>query len=330
VAEAVKVAQQVRRPVQVVWTREDDLAHDFFRPFGMHALAATVDTAGRVTGWRHHVVATPRPRRDPGMRAADLWTGTVDPDNYPAGTVANYESVFSPVEFGFAPGWWRAPLHSFGAFATESFIDEVAAATRRDPVELRLELLGAPRELPYRDHGGPTFHTGRLANVLRLAADRIGWNVPPAAGRGRGIACHFTFGGYAAHAMEVSVRNGEVIVHRCVCAVDVGQPVNPAGIEAQMMGGTIDGLSTALRLAITFTDGRVAQRNFPDYPLMRMAQAPDVEVVIEPSSLPPSGAGEMGIPSAMPALTNAIAAATGRRIRSLPIAAQLRDSSRAS
>lgn len=324
VAEAVKVALQVRRPVKVIWTREDDLAHDFFRPFGMHGMAAVVSGDGRVTGWRHHVVATPRPRRDPGMREAPLSTGTCDPDAYPAGTVANYESTFSPVEFGMAPGWWRAPLHSFGAFATESFIDEVAVATRRDPVELRLELLGAPSEQPYRDHGGPVFDTGRLAHVLREAARHIGWERPVAAGRGRGIACHFTFGGYAAHAMEVSVRNGEVQIHRCVCVADVGQPVNLSGLEAQMMGGTLDGISTALRLEVTWQNGRVQQRNFPDYPLLRLAQAPDVEVHIVQSTRSPSGAGEMGIPGAMPALTNAIAAATGRRIRVLPIGNQLK------
>ena len=142
-------------------------------------------------------------------------------------------------------------------------------------------------------------------------------------GRGRGIACHFTFGGYTAHAMEVSVDAGEVTIHRCVCVTDVGQPVNLLGLEAQMMGGTIDGLSTALRLEVTVRDGRVVERNFPSYRLMRMAQAPDVEVHVVPSSARPVGAGEMGVPSALPCLTNAIFAATGKRVRRLPVGGQL-------
>jgi isoquinoline 1-oxidoreductase subunit beta len=323
VAEAVLIAKQVDRPVKVIWSREDDLAHDFFRPFGVHGLRATVDTQGRFASWSHTVAATPRTTRDPGMASAPAWTAVVDPDAYPAGTVAHYESRFAAVEFGLLRGFWRAPLHTFGAFATESFIDEVAQRIGRDPLAVRLELIGAPRQLPYRDHGGPQYDSGRLAHVLREAARHIGWERPPVAGRGRGIACHFTFGGYAAHAMEVSVNRGRVRIHRCVCVADVGQPINPLGLDAQLMGGTIDGISAAMRLGITTTAGRVAQRNFTDYRLLTMAEAPNVEVHIIPSTVAPSGAGEMGIPSALPALTNAIAAATGHRIRRLPIGEQL-------
>ena len=152
----------------------------------------------------------------------------------------------------------------------QSFIDEIAIASKQDAVKLRLAMLGEPRKIPYSGHGGPQFDTGRLAEVLRRCAAKIGWGERRDDGHGLGIACHFTFGGYTAHAFEVSIEGRELRIHRAVCVVDVGRAVNPLGVEAQMMGGTIDGLSTALHLAITVKDGQVQQHNFPDYPLLRM------------------------------------------------------------
>jgi len=325
VAEAVLIAQKARQPVKLLWTREDDLQNDFYRPFGVHRLTATLDAAGMVTGWAHRVAATARKYRDADMEDDPDWAGCVDPDGFPAGCVGNYFAEFLPVDFHLARGWWHAPLPTFAAFPVESFIDEVAVATRQDPLALRLALLGSPRELDYRDHGGPKVHTGRIAGVLREAARRIdyGRKLPPR--HGIGLASHFTHGGYAAHAMEVAVSEaGELTVVRCVCAADVGLIVNPLGAEAQFMGATLSGISAALNLQITVKDGRIEQSNFPDYPLLRMAEAPEVEVFLLDSPFPPTGAGEIGIPPAAPALVNAIFAATGKRLRRLPVGNQLK------
>jgi len=169
------------------------------------------------------------------------------------------------------------------------------------------------------------FDTGRLANVLKRCAEKIGWGTRRDDGHGIGIACHFTFGGYAAHAFEVSVAGTDLKIHRAVVVTDIGRVVNPLGVEAQMMGGTIDGISAALNLAISVRDGEVQQKNFTDYPLLRMAQAPaNVEVEIVESTAEPRGAGEIGLPSAAPALANAIYAATTVRVRKLPIMPELR------
>jgi isoquinoline 1-oxidoreductase beta subunit len=254
-----------------------------------------------------------------------LYVGCVEPDDFPAGLVANLEKTFFPIASGMPRGWWRGPIHTFHAFAVQSFLDEIAIATKQDAVQLRLDLLGPPRRMKYEDSDHPGFDTGRLAGVLQLAADKIGWKERRSDGHGLGIACHFTFGGYAAHAFEVSVQGTELVIHRAVCAVDVGRVVNPLGVEAQMMGGTLDGISTAMNLAITLKDGQVQQRNFNDYPLMRMAQAPQsVEVYIVDSTEDPSGAGEIGVPSAAPALANAIYAATTVRVRKLPLLAEFK------
>ena len=319
IAEAVFIAQAVQRPLKLVWTREDDLQNDFYRPFGVHRMRAALDTGGKVLGWSHRVAATSRKFRAGMMDDQPGWVGTLDIDGFPAGCVTHYLAEFVDVPFGLARGWWRAPLHTFTAFAIQSFVDEAAAAARRDPLELRLEMLGDARDLEYREHGGPVFNTGRLAAVLREAARRIDYPRRRPKGRGVGIAAHFTFGGYTAHAFEVSATAASWRIENCVCVTDVGQVVNPAGVHAQLMGGTIDGLSAALGLEITVEDGRIQQSNFDAYRLLRIADAPEVETYILPSTVTPCGAGEMGVPSAAPALANAIFAATGRRWRDLPL-----------
>ena len=323
IAEAVLIAKSAGgKPVKLIWTREDDLQHDFYRPFGVHALSAALDAKKRITGWSHRCAATPRYTRSGGTHT--LNDGTLESEDFPAGLVANLEKTFFAVSSGMPRGAWRGPVHTFHAFAVQSFIDEIAIATKQDAVQLRLDLLGAPREIAYKQYGGPTMDTGRLAGVLKLAADKIGWRDKRNDGHGIGIACHFTFGGYAAHAFEVSVEGKDLVIHRAICAVDVGRVINPLGVDAQMMGGTIDAISAALNLAITVKEGQVQQHNFTDYPLMRMAQAPQsVEVYRVESDKDPSGAGEIGVPSAAPALANAIYAATTVRLRKLPMMAEL-------
>ncbi|MEP6880882.1 MAG: molybdopterin cofactor-binding domain-containing protein [Dokdonella sp.] len=324
VAEAVLIAKLAGKPIKLMWMREDDIAHDFYRPFGVHAMSATLDRKNRVAGWSHRCAATSRTWRAPGMEKDPLFKGCLEPDDFPAGLVDDLEKVFYPVDSGMPRGWWRAPLHTFHAFAVQSFIDEIAFEVRRDAVELRLEMLGAPREIPYRGHGGPVFDTGRMAEVLKLCAEKIRWAEKRADGHGIGIACHFTFGGYTAHAFEVSMEGNKLRIHRAICVVDVGRVINPLGLEAQMMGGTIDGLSTALNLGITVKEGQVQQKNFPDYPLLKMADAPKkVEVHIIESQRDPVGGGEMGIASVAPALANAIFATTTVRIRKLPLLPEL-------
>lgn len=323
VAEVVLIAKAAGKPVKLIWTREDDLQHDFYRPFGVHAMAATIDRRKRVTGWVHRCAATTRDYRSASQRP--IWTGVIGPDDFPAGLVANLDKRFFALDSGMPRGAWRAPVHAFQAFAIQSFIDEVAVATKQDALKLQLELLGEPRQLPYSGHGGPIFDTGRLANVLKLAAEKIGWGAKRTDGHGLGIACHYTFGGYAAHAFEVSIEGNELRIHRAVCVADIGRVINPLGAQAQMMGGTIDAVSAALHLAITVKDGQVQQKNFPDYPLLRMAQAPkSVEVTLLESDAEPSGAGEIGVPSAAPALANAVYAATTVRVRKLPLMPELR------
>jgi isoquinoline 1-oxidoreductase beta subunit len=199
-------------------------------------------------------------------------------------------------------------------------MDEVATAAGRDPLAFRLDLLGAPRELPYHGHGGPVFDPGRLAQVLRLAADRGGWGTPLPAGRARGIAAHFTFGSYAAEIAEVSLEPGvEFSVDRVVAAVDCGTVVNRSGAEAQVEGGILEGLCAALYGEITVERGRVKQTNFDTYRWLRLGEAPRIEAHFVENGEPPTGLGEPPVPPVAPAVGNALFALTGRRMRTLPL-----------
>lgn len=325
VAEAAIVSQRTGWPIQLVWKREDDVRHDFYRPSGLHEMKAGVDTNGKIVAWTQRLASASKLYRRPGVEADKMYESELYLDDFPAGFVENLRLEWFAVQSGLPRGSWRAPAHTANAFVVQSFLDEVAHASGQDPLQFRLDLYGPDRGLPYRNHGGPGFNPFRLSRLLRHVAESIGYGHARLKGHGIGIASHFTFGGYAAHAVEVSVGSkGELTIERIVAAVDCGLAVNPRGVEAQLQGGTIDGLSTALNLQITVEDGQVMQSNFHDYPILRMASVPRrIECHVLPWADTPTGMGEIGIPSLAPALGNAIFNACGVRIRKLPIGEQL-------
>ncbi len=324
--EAAVISDAVKQPVKLLWTREDDMRHDFYRPSGMHHLRACFDGSGNMTGWAHRLASASKYYRRPNMPETDYWGAELYQDDFPAQLVDNLQMEYFSARSGAPRGSWRAPAHTANAFVVQSFLDEIAYERGEDPLALRLRILGDSRDLAYENHGGPTFNPGRLAGVLRLAADRGGYGAPMGPGRGRGIAAHFTFGGYVAQVVDVEIGpDGTLRVPRVVAAVDIGTVVNPNGVAAQLESGVNDGLSTALRLAISVEGGRVTTGNFDSYQLMRIAEAPpEIETHIIDNGDPPAGMGEMGLPPFAPALANAIFQANGKRIRELPIADQLR------
>jgi isoquinoline 1-oxidoreductase beta subunit len=328
-AEAVMLAvadkpdKLKNRPIKLLWTRDEDLGHDFYRPLAVHRLNASIDGRRRIIGW-HQRMASPSSAVHRGVPADKLWTSELMPDALPAGLVANFRSDWYGLDSLLPRGEWRGAPHVTNAFAVECFIDEIAHALKQDPLAYRLGLLGDPAQLPYNGRGGPTVDTGRLANVLRLVAERIDWKRWLRSENGLGIACHYAFGGYVAHALEVSNNGDAINVERAVCAVDVGRAVNPLGLEGQVMGATMDALMTALNLSITIKDGQVQQHTLREYGLTNAVQLPnEVEVIVVPSDADPAGASVLGMPSAAPALANAVFRATAIRVRRLPLLREL-------
>ncbi len=333
VAEAVELSRVVRAPVQVVWSREDDLRHGQFRPASMALLEGAVDEHGWPVAWLHrmtgqsimaafsNVLGALAPEAIPDA-VMDLVGGAVgklfidghvvDPlavegaGDHPY-AIAHQRIELAMYESGIPVFPWRSVGHSINAFVVESFIDELAHLGGRDPLELRRALLA--------DHP-------RHRGVLDAAAKAIGWGTPPPPGRFRGLAQHHCFGSWCAQAVEISVEGG-LRVHRVACAIDCGRAVNPDLVAAQMESGVIFGLSAALLQRIDIDRGRVVQGNFHDYPLVRMGDAPEVETIIVPSEERPTGVGELAVPPLAPALANAVFAATGARLRRLPMGADV-------
>jgi isoquinoline 1-oxidoreductase beta subunit len=306
VVEAAQVSRAAGGPVQVAWTREDDMRHDFYRPPGRNELVGALDAGHRLAAW-HHVVRAP----SIGRQLFGSAEQGGHPDTAEGAIGFPYQAAAVKVEcalpeLGVPLGWWRSVYASQNAFPEECFLDELAALAHADPLAFRLEHLPAGN---------------RLRGVLELAAAKAGWGAPAPAGRARGIACHASFGSYVAEVAEVSVEKGRVRVHRVTCAVDCGVVVNPDTIEAQLEGAVVYGLSAALRGEITVKGGAVVQGNFDDYEPLRMSEMPAVGVHLVPSIEPPGGIGEPGLPPLAPAVGNAIFALTGKRLRRLPFPA---------
>jgi isoquinoline 1-oxidoreductase beta subunit len=307
IVQAAEISKAVNKPVKLLWTREDDMTHDFYRPVGVNQLKAGLDASGKPVAM-HFKVAS----QSVTQRAFGLPKDTMDPFMAEAAVtgynIANTQHDLVIHDTGIRVGYWRAVSHNMNAFANESFMDELAKAAGKDPYEYRMSLLA----------GKP-----RFANVLKLAADKAGWGKPLAKGRAMGIALMEGYDTYMAQVAEVSLNDsGEVQVHRVTVAADMGHMVNPDTVEAQLQSSIIFGMGAALKHQITMTNGRVQETNYHNFQPVRMNEAPKIDIVLVKSTEKPGGIGEPATAVVAPAIANAVAKLTGKRVRRLPITAE--------
>ncbi len=326
VVEAVELSKAIGAPVQLVWSREDDMRYGYFNPPSFSRIAVGLDEKGRPRTWFHRVASSDLsvyPVSDDPMRYANdgsPWGAYDNPYKFAAMNV-DYVPVASPVP----TGPWRSVEYPGPVLARECVLDELAARAGVDPIEYRLELLQPGETFTLGDQ---KVERARLIGVLQLAREKSGWSkpLPKSGGRrwGRGIACNvYDASTYMAQVAEVSVgREGDVRVHRVVCAVDLGQPLNVLGIEGQVESGINWGLTSTLKSTMEFRDGRARSSNYSDYDVLRLNEAPDIETHIVPSTLRPRGLGEQPVPPVAPAVLNAIFNATGKRMRRVPVRAE--------
>ncbi|WP_432695138.1 molybdopterin cofactor-binding domain-containing protein [Marinobacterium sp. YM272] len=295
-------------PVKLVWSREDDTHAGYYRPAYVHRLRAGLDAEGNITGWQQHIVGQSIAQGtlfEGGMVKEGIDHTSVEGASNLPYAIPNLKVALTTTQKQVPVLWWRSVGSTHTAYAAEAFMDKLATQAGKDPVELRMQLL--------KDHP-------RWQGVLKLAAEKAGWGSEVPAGRGRGVAVHKSFGTYVAQVAEVSLTgSGQLKVEKVVCAVDCGVPINPDIIRAQMEGGIGFGLSAALMSAITLDKGKVVESNFHNYQVLRINQMPEIEVHIVPSTEPPTGVGEPGVPPIAPAVANALAALTGKRYHQLPI-----------
>ena len=311
-AEVAAIAIRVDAPVKLQWSREDDMRHDYYRVAGFHSLMGGVDKDGRLDSWQNHFITFSADGKN-AVSGGDMRSNDIAQHLIP-----NVHVSQSMMPLKIRTGPWRAPGANAITFAHQSFIHELAEAAGKDHVEFLVEIMGEPRWLGAQ--GDRDLNTGRAVDVIRLAAEKAGWGKSMPAGRGLGLAFSFAHAGHVAEIADVSVdQNRRITIHNVTVVADVGPIINLSTAENQCQGCVIDGISTMMGLALSIENGRILEGNFDQYPLLRVGKAPRVDVHFIESEYSPTGLGEPGIPPAAPAVANAIFAATGERVRELPL-----------